>query len=422
VPLLAVVFASIMMAAAAQAQSFNLLYTFGAGAPGQYPYGTLVEDGRGNLYGTTPAGGTYGGGIVFELSRRGSGWIITPLYDFYSPLQGDAAVPYSGVVFGPDGSLYGTTYLGGTGPCSGYCGTVYNLRPPAHACTAALCSWTETDLYHFAGGTDGAYPAYGSVTFDAAGNLYGTTSAGGAYGNGTVYKLTHSQGGWTESVLYSFAGGSDGSEPYGSVIFDEAGNLYGTTSEGGGSGCYHGLGVAPPLPNLYVGCGTVFQLTPSGSGWRETILYTFRSGTDGAYPYGGLVEDGAGNLYGSTTAGSGGSGSGTVFELSPSGGGWAFTTLSGLPGGSPGPLNSLTLDAGGNLYGTAYHGGGGPGSVFELQRGSGGWTYVDLHYFNGEPDGESPIGSPLVDSNGNVFGTASTDGGDGSGTVWEITP
>ena len=180
---------------------------------------------------------------------------------------------------------------------------VYSLSPPATGCKTALCPWTETILYQFTGGSDGSNPG-GNLTFDRAGNLYGTTPYGGAFGQGTVFKLTPSNGGWTESVLHSFTGGSDGEQPNGGVILDEAGNLYGTTWEGGGSGCW-----GP-------GCGTVFQLTPSGSGWKENILYSFQYGTDGGYPIGGLIFDPSGNLYGTTTSGGSGGG-GTVFELSP---------------------------------------------------------------------------------------------------------
>ena len=175
------------------------------------------------------------------------------------------------------------------------CGTVFSLRPPASACKTASCDWQETVLYRFMGGNDGAYPIFAELILDGMGNLYGTTSGdggSGCFGNGcgTVYKLTSSDGGWTESVLYNFTGGSDGGLPSAGVIFDTAGNLYGTTHYGGNLAC-----------NFGYGCGTVFQLTPSGSGWMEKVLYSFQGASDGASPVGGLIFDSSGNLYGSTS-------------------------------------------------------------------------------------------------------------------------
>ena len=168
-------------------------------------------DGAGSLYGTTEFGAN-GSGTVFKLTRRNSGWVLSPLYAF--PFNGEAN-PVARVIFGPDGSLYGTTQFGGSGPCNGgygdNCGTVYNLKPPASACKAALCPWTETMLYSF-NGPDGEFPQ-GDVVFDKAGNLYSTTSQGGSKGLGTVFKLTPSNGGWTQSVIDNFTGGADGLIP-----------------------------------------------------------------------------------------------------------------------------------------------------------------------------------------------------------------
>jgi uncharacterized repeat protein (TIGR03803 family) len=316
----------------------------------------------------------------------------------------DGNVPESGVVFGPDGALYGTTTYGG----SGGVGVVYSLRPAATACKTALCPWTETVLYQFTGGNDGGGPS--GLTCDYAGNLYGTTPGGGAFGGGTVFKLTPSNGGWTESVLYSFSGGNDGAEPDSGVILDQAGNLYGTTFAGGtghGSGCY------------YQGCGTVYQLTPSGSGWKENTLYAFQGGADGYGPAGGLIFDRSGSLYGTTTNGGGG-GDGTVFELSPAGGGsWTFTLLYGEVGSSA----SLTMDGAGSLYGTitGFWVDGDYGSVFKLTPSGGGWIYTTLHYFGGN-SGENPFGGVALDANGNLYGTTSGGGAYDNGVVWEITP
>src|SRR5208282_2173298 len=210
--------------------------------------------------------------------------------------------------------------------------------------------------YSFTGGSDGGFPD-ANVIFDAAGNLYSTTQSGGAFGHGTVFRLTPSTGGgWTESVLYSFAGGSDGSEPFTGLIFDSAGNLYGTTAYGGSSGV-----------------GTVYELSPiSGGAWQETIVHNFNySATDGAYPVGGLTIDAAGNLYGLTSSGGSG-GYGIAYEFSPSGGGtWAEAILYnfGFTVSGTFPVGNVIFDAAGNLYGaTAESGTAGLGLVFELSQ------------------------------------------------------
>jgi uncharacterized repeat protein (TIGR03803 family) len=262
-------------------------------------------------------------------------------------------------------------------------------------------------LYSFTGGADGGYPGYGDVVFDQAGNLYGTTSLGGVNGFGTVFKLTPSGGGWTESVLYSFAGGNDGAFPYSGVTFDKVGNLYGTTTSGGANGG-----------------GTVYQLTPSEIGWTETVLWNFQAASDGSYPVGGVIFDQAGNLYG-TTANGGPSSGGTVYELTPSGGNWVFTLLYSFSGYA-GPFGGLAMDAAGSLYGTTYQDGTYHlGSAFKLTLSGGSWIYTDLHDF--DTGGIYPIGSVVLDAGGNLYGTASAGGsqgcgGNGCGVVWEITP
>jgi uncharacterized repeat protein (TIGR03803 family) len=204
-------------------------------------------------------------------------------------------------------------------------------------------------------------------------------------------------------------GVSDGNGPYAGVIFDQVGNLYGTTSAGGNGGC-NGLG-----------CGTVFQLKPSGSGWTENVLYAFQNGSDGANPIGGLMFDPSGNLYGTTSCL--GNGKSTVFELTPSSGNWTFALL----GGSGGSTASLIMDPAGNLYGTARTGGAyGRGSVFKLAPSGGGWTYTSLHDFcaDGPPcsDGAQPWGNVILDANGNLYGTATAGRANYYGVVFEITP
>lgn len=395
---------------AVQAQTFQVLHTFTGGQDGANPYAGLTFK-AGNLYGTTSGGGGNSSGAVFELMHKASGWVLTPLYSFnFAGGGGDGANPEARVIFGLNGTLYGTTLYGGT-EYPGY-GTVFNLRPSATTCRATFCPWTETVLYRFAGSPDGANPLYGDLIFDQAGNIYGSTFGGGRSGggfpaNGTVYELKPSGGGWSESVLYSFAGYPDGSIPDGGVIVDNnSGNLYGTTTYGGS------------LAN-----GTVFQLTPSGSGWAENILSSFQEG--GSTPVGGLIFD-QGNLYGTTSDVRIGT-NGSVFELMPSGGNWVFTLLYrfGNAGDSPaGPYSSLTMDAAGNLYGTTYRDGGAGdyGSVFKLTPGNGGWTYTDLHDFTGGSDGAFPVSNVVLDAGGNLYGTASAGGAYGYGVIWEITP
>ncbi len=389
--ILALMFVTTMIASpAAQAHTLTVLHSFTNNGDGGDPLAGLTMDQAGNLYGTTSEGGGAGSGTVFKLVRSKSGWVLYTLYTF----QGgqDGASPQARVLFGPDGTLYGTTaYGGGAGS-----GTVFNLRPPATSCRAAQCPWTETVLYRFTGGTDGGEPGYGDLAFDAAGNIYGTTSYGGtgchAYGGcGVVFELSRSGGNWTESVLYRFTGGSDGFSPFSGVTFDRAGNLYGTTTLGGsGEG------------------GTVYRLVPSSSGWTETTLHSFGASGDGALPYGGLIIDKQGNLYGTTFY------NGVVYELQSLGGNWTYNILYVL--GDQGPYDAPTMDAAGNLYGTTF-GGGFVGSVFELTPGAQGWTYTDLHDFNGR-DGIEPVGGVVLDATGNIYGTTSYDFGE----VWELTP
>lgn len=211
----------ILTAQPAQGQTFQVIYSFTGGTDGWWPAAGLTVDQAGNLYGTT-AYSNSGNGVVFELQRTNAGWVDRILYN------ADAGIS-SKVVFGPDGSLYGTT-------CTYGSGSVFKLKRPAAACRNIPCPWTETTLYQFQGGSDGSCPS-AEVTFDAAGNIYGTTL--GLNNNGTVYELTPSGDGWTEAVLHSFSGGaggypcSDGDQVFGSVVFDHDGNMYGTAGQGG---------------------------------------------------------------------------------------------------------------------------------------------------------------------------------------------
>ena len=393
-----------------EAQALNVIHGFNGSPDGSAPWAGLVRDGAGNLYGTTTMGGEYGYGMVFKLTKRGSGWTLDPLYSFPQPNQGqDGAEPNAPVVIGPDGSLYGTTTMGG-----GNSGIVFKLTPPPQVCRTTICPWNETVLYRFTGGDDGGNP-YTPVILDAAGNIYGTTQSGGSANLGAVFELSPTGSSWTESVLYSFMGlPDDGSQPESGLVMDTAGNLYGTTADGGTGGS-----------------GTVFQLVRSGSGWTENILYSFGP-MDGYAPFGGLIFDGSGNLFGTTAYSY--SGDGTVFELSPAGGGqWNFTNIyfltSGAPG-VPGPVGTLLMDNSGNLFGTTFEGGipgcglgFGCGTLFELSPVSGGgWTYNLLYQYMGQSDGGFPVDGLAHDSQGNLYGAGWGGGNSGNGVVFEWMP
>ena len=402
----------------ARAQTYAVIHNFAGGLDGAEPSAGLTIDAAGNLYGPTFEGDA-GTGTIYKIAHHSGGWLLSPLYLF--PGGSDGAVPYARVTFGPSGALYGTTGFGGEGPCQTYyhtgCGTVFSLQPLPHPPATPLTPWNERVLYRFSGSSDGATPYSGDIIFDSTGNIYGTAYSGGSLncggGCGVVYKLTPSGGSWTETVLYTFTG-ADGTHPWAGVTMDRSGNLFGTTVSGG---AYN--------------AGTVFELSPSGSGYVQRVLYSFTGGSDGGNPYAGLIFDSAGNLYGASASNGAGSG-GTVFELTPSGGGWNFTTLYGFNGASgqfaPGPVANLIFDSAGSLYGTthsdgAYH----YGTVFKLTHGSGGWSYTSFHDFTGGADGGYPRSNIVFDSHGNMYGTAAY-GGTGNcgqpscGVIFEVTP
>ena len=378
----------------AHAQTYQVIHTF-SGPDGAIPVAGLNIDRGGKLYGTVRTGhsGSNWGG-AFQLRRGGTGWLFNTLQIFDGTIS-------SRVIFGPNGTLYGTSPNNIAGHPYGY---IYNLAPPVNACTSALCPWNFSLLYPFSGGIEGATPLYGDITFDQSGNMYGTTILGGS-GVGVVYEMTLSGGQWTEQPIYTFAGSPDGATPYAGVIFDTAGNLYGTTTAGGASGN-----------------GTVFELSPSGGGWTEQVIYNFQGGADGGDPVGGLIFDASGNLYGATASGGTGSG-GTVFELSPNGSSWTHNVLYNFNGTAAcGPWGLLTLQSG-NLYGTTKcDGANSDGNVWQLTSSGSNWTYSSLYDFTGADDGKEPYGNVIFDPSGNVYGTASLGGQHQVGVVWEITP
>jgi uncharacterized repeat protein (TIGR03803 family) len=379
----------------AQAQTFTVLHQF-SGPDGAAPVAGLTMDRAGNLYGTALIGGqgfqycNLGCGTVFKLTHSGSGWVFTPIYRFSGQ---DGANPQARVVFGPDGALYGTATQGGANGR----GVVFQLRPSATFCKAIQCPWTETILHNFARSNDGSYPGSGDLLFDSAGNIWGTTGDGGDSFSGTVYQLVRSNGSWTENVIHSFGAPGDGSRPAAGLIMDSQGNLYGTTQNGGST---QG--------------GTVYQLTPSGAGWTETVIHSFDNATEGSIPLGGVIFDAAGNLYGTTSAG-GLSFSGGVYELTPTGNGWVSNLLYFFTNAYVGSRASLTFGANGKLYGTLDLA---DVDVFELTQSGGTWTQTGIY---GRTN-DVPEGNVIFDANGNLYTTGSQGGPNQDGLVLQITP
>jgi uncharacterized repeat protein (TIGR03803 family) len=425
----------ILAATAALGQNETVLYTFQGGSDGRQPMAGLISDQSGNLYGTTYYGGgsancAGGCGTVFELSppsAPGGNWSESVLYAFQGGTDG--VFPQAALIFDSAGNLYGTTFGGSNTGCLGYgCGTVFELSPPS----APRLAWTETILHHFQGSGDGSNPA-ASLIFDAAGNLYGTASAGGKLercegeGCGTVFELSPPSapgGSWTYSVLLTF-GGSKGAFPVSALIFDSQGNLYGTTEYGDTHDTQF---------------GTVFQLAPPAApsgAWIETLLYAFDGYSGGKWPLAGLVFDQKGNLYG-TTFGGGTSysgicrndeGCGVVFELSPpsvSGDPWTETVLASFrPVYGAQPAAPVVFDDLGNLYGTTRYDGESYeyGSAFELMPPAapgGAWTGTILHVFKSGTDGATPYSPLLMGTGGAFYGTTEAGGTANDGTVYAL--
>ncbi len=363
----------------AQAQTFDVLYNFTGSSDGGNPYAAVLRDTSGNLYSTAANGGSSGKGVVFKVDTRGT---ETVLYSFTG--GSDGGEPVAGLIRDSAGNFYGTTFSGGSSDN----GVVFKLSK----------SGSETVLHSFAGGSsDGAHP-WGGLIQDDKGNIYGTTSGGGASNWGTVFKLSKDG---TETVLHTFVGGeSDGEFPmYTSLVMDKTGNLYGITEQGGPD-------------NL----GLVYKLSPSG---KFTLLHGFLGGaTDGCYPYGTPAMDSKGNLYG-TAYKCGSSGEGMVWKVTKKG---AETVLHNFAGGSSDgayPYAGVIMDAKGNFYGdTAYGGSSGDGAVYQLNKKG---KLILLHSFAGS-DGELPIATLVRDAKGNFYSTAYEGGSYEYGTVWKMTP
>ena len=376
------------------ASSEQVLYAFQGGkSDGVEPLAGVIFDSSGNLYGTAYEGGFYNGGIVFELTPNNGQWTEKVLHTF-QPKYGDG--PKAGLIMDSAGNLYGTTYNGGAHQY----GTVFELTPNNG-------EWAFKVLHVFIdNGKDGLDPI-GALVFDTAGNLYGTTALGGSSGLGTLFTLTLNNGKWIYKVLHSFSGKDDVNQPQAALIFDTAGNLYGTTY------------------------GTVFELIPSGGKWTEKVLHHFKhNGYDGYDSLASLIFDTAGNLYGTTFYGGADSscndfaGCGTVFELIPNNGKWTEKLLHSFHGEEDGafPRAGLILDTSENLYGTTQTGGtGAAGTVFKLLLNNGKWTLDVLYAFSGKGDGGYPNDGVIFGTSGDLYGTAA-GGGIGNGTVFEVTP
>jgi uncharacterized repeat protein (TIGR03803 family) len=362
------------------------LYTFTGGTDGANPRPGVTADGAGNVYGTTENGGASGAGVVFQVTNSGE----TVLHNFTG--GPDGGYPYAGVVLDASGNLYGTTTYGGTSQVSGTgftgysgYGAVYKLE---------ISTQQETQLYAFPGGGDGVVP-YAGLTADGDGNLYGTTEEGGAANTGTVYKVDPAG---QETVLYSFTGGADGGYPYGGVILDSDGNLYGTTYLGGTAGF-----------------GVVYKVDALG---RETVLHNFvGDSVDGSSPMAGVIRDSKGNLYGTTTHG--GAGYGVIYKLDANGNFTMLYSFNGLNGNEP--YSGVIADTEGNLYGTTYYGGwpDDNGVVYKLDASH---NLTVLYSFSGGADGGEPYAGVIRDVAGNLYGTASLGGTNYNGVVYRLNP
>jgi uncharacterized repeat protein (TIGR03803 family) len=391
---------TVIFAPHASASTETVLHSFDI-KTGYDPYGGVVFDQAGNLYGATFYGGSVdcnhnGCGMVYELSPNADGtWSEQTIYTFTG--GPDGSHPYSSLVFDAAGNLYGTTYGNNDGG-SGV-GTAFRLTPGPNG------TWQFSLLHTFAGGKDGARP-YGLLAIDNSGNLYGTTDQGGSHNAGIAFELSPASGAWTETLLHTFTGGQDGSYPIG-LLVAPGGNLYGAAAHGG------------------LGYGVIFELSKSSNGtWKDTVLYSLTNVPQGASPT-SLALDAAGNIY-AATAGGGSSqycygGCGMVFRLSPqSNGTYKYTPLHSFNGGGGDNPSALILDTAGNLYGATYSGGNGMGLIFELNPNSN-WDETVIYEFVAAQGGE-PVAPLTFDASGNLYGTAVYGGAGGGGVVFEVTP
>lgn len=391
---LAVTFATAVWAA----PTTKLVYSFGGNSDGEYTDTELVMDHAGNLYGTSVQGGINGGGTVFQVTPDG---VHTVLYAFTGGIDGGE--PYKGVTLDPQGNLYGTAVTGGGGSCEGGCGVIFELLN-------SNGSWIFHVIHTFSGGFDGSGPG-SPLAFDSSGNLYGTTPTGGGRGVGVVYCMSpNTNGAWSFQVIHTFTGGFDGSGGSASaLLIDKTGNLYGTCTVGGVNGL-----------------GTVYRMFFSNDHWHFQTLYAFRGSPDGALPYGGLVLDKAGNLYG-TTYYAGANDLGTVYRLSHVKGQWIETVLHSFKGGATGdsPISSLVAGKDGSLYGTTSDGGAascGCGVIYKMTHTSAGWSQSVVYRFPGTPSPGFAYNGMIRDPEGNFYGATVHGGAGNDGAIYKFTP
>jgi uncharacterized repeat protein (TIGR03803 family) len=381
----------------------RVLWNFTGGADGANPVGGVIADAAGNLYGGTIAGAVPDRGTIFELTPTGRKYAERTLVTF-NGRNGDSSD--GALVMDASGALFGTTVWGGA---YGY-GSAFRVTMKGDV--------RERVIWSFGGNEkDGANPDAGMV-LDANGALYGTTSVGGPFGGGIAFKLTPSGRAYTETVMHAFGGDSDGKYSVAPLTLAKNGVVYGTAG-GGGNGCSHG-------------CGIVFKLTPSGTGYSESKVYVFKGGSDGSGPSSGLTVDSSGAMYGVTNYGGGGGcadgyGCGTVYKLTPSGSGYSERVLWVFGIGTDGyyPMSNVVIGRGGTLCGTTLQGGAHYGGVvYELvPNGSSYEEKVLMNFVNG-PDGYDPRGNLVLDRDHRLVGTTYVGGSSEfpDGTVFRFTP
>lgn len=397
----------------ARGASERVVYAFQGGAgDGAFPESGLIADAEGALYGATLGGGLaachIGCGVVYKLTPSKESYTESVLYEFKGGTDG--VEPGGDLLVDKWGALYGTTGGGGNSACVHGCGTIFRLAPSGS-------QYVETVLYRFQGNADGFGPT--GLVADDGGALYGTTAFNTVYYHGgTVFKLTPGGSGYTKTTLYSFRGGpSDGDTPEARPLLDQSGALYGTTLFGGPQGQ-----------------GTIFKLTPTRSGYKESIIHFFQ-GYDGQWPVAGLISDVDGSLYGTTTTG--GTAKcrrdvycGVVFKLTPTPSGYSITVLHNFRGGARDGANSkarLTAGPRGVLYGTTAAGGRwGGGVLFELKPERAGYDERIVYDFGPSAGGNQPDADVLRRADGSLYGTTSIGGNcsisGGCGTVFKATP
>ncbi len=391
--------AALIATTSAHAASASVIYSFEGGSDGEYADTDLVMDASGNIYGTTVQGGQHASGTVWELSPNGGSYTHTVLYSFTG--SSDGAQPYKGVTVDAQGNLLGTTVTGGGGLCEGGCGVVYKLTKNGN-------TWKQSVIYTFAGGGDGSGPGAG-LTIDELGNVYGTTPTGGVNGQGTIYELSPKGQDWKFKVIHAFTG-ADGIGGSAGRLTPSNGSFYGTATSGGVSDA-----------------GTAYVLTPNDKGkWKYKVIYQFL-GTPGAgFPYGGLTFDATGNAFG-TTYYDGANDAGSVYELTPRDHGlWKEKLLYSFQNNTDGnsPISTLAADADGNLYGTTSAGGQlNDGTIFRMAQKGRRWIETIQHNFAGAPgDGASPYSGMVSDGHGHFFGATTEGGADDEGAIYEFTP